>query len=183
MEFVPKDIQKRAIDFLNKQLFTTPTWLIDNQLTEKTGIDCYSSISRSQTRIIARLLNARTLNKMAANEQLNGSAKAYTTDEMFTDLKKSIWPDLQGGKKPDATKRLLQKAYVNALISLLDKPQSNQLSMNGMSAAPSEAPAIARGQLVDLRRQLTTAAASSTGIVRSHYLNLQALIDMAFRVK
>mgnify|MGYP000573896705 FL=1 len=34
-EFVPANIQKRAIAFLNEQLFTTPEWLIDRQLMEK----------------------------------------------------------------------------------------------------------------------------------------------------
>jgi hypothetical protein len=188
MEFVPKDIQKRAIAFLNKELFTTPTWLVDAKLSEKTGVNCYGSISGSQINIVKRLLSTRTLNKMTANEQLNG-AKAYTTTEMFTDLKKSIWNDLQGGAKPDATKRLLQKAYVNALIDMLDKPKANTpSSMNGMPTAAStvtvsEAPAIARGQLIDLKRQLASAASASTGVVRSHYQNLQALIDMAFQAR
>ena len=47
----------------------------------------------------------------------------------------------------------------------------------------SEASAIARGQLTDLRRDLVNAASASGGIYRSHYLNLKALIDTAFEAK
>ncbi|MDR0892673.1 MAG: zinc-dependent metalloprotease [Mediterranea sp.] len=192
MEYVPKATQKRAVDFLNKELFTTPTWLVDPVLTEKAGVNCYGLIARAQQTIVKRLLSARTLDKMTANEQLNGPAKAYTSAEMFADLKKGIWADLQGGKKPDTAKRLLQKAYVNALIDLLDKPKSGMtVGVNNMTIGTvsqgtspySEAPAIARGQLIDLKRQLAGAAASATGTLRSHYLNLQALIDMAFQAK
>ena len=31
VEFVPKEIQKKAMAFLNKELFTMPTWLMDSQ--------------------------------------------------------------------------------------------------------------------------------------------------------
>lgn len=188
MEFVPKDIQKKAVDFLNKELFTTPTWLVDNKLSEKTGINAYSQIFRIQSNILKRLISARTLDKMTMNELTNGK-KAYTASEMFTDLKRGIWSDLNGGKRPDFAQRGLQKSYVNALIAMLDKPQrSSTTGMGPIAAAPaadspSEAPAIARGQLMELRSALSGAASSSSGVLRSHYLNLKALIDNAFEVK
>jgi hypothetical protein len=109
---------------------------------------------------------------------------------LFRDLKKSIWSDMQGGKKPDASQRSLQKTYVNALIGMLDKPKNSSGSLGSLGGYslvafdfPSEAPTIARGQLTDLRRDLTNAANASSGIYRSHYLNLKALIDAAFDVK
>ena len=71
-----------------------------------------------------------------------------------------------------------------------DKPKGNSTSLLSMMTsalssydAPSEAPTIARGQLIELRRSLAGAASASTGIVRSHYLNLQALIDAAFEAR
>ena len=36
-EIVPEAKQKEAIDFLNKQLFTTPTWLINQDIFSRTG--------------------------------------------------------------------------------------------------------------------------------------------------
>jgi hypothetical protein len=189
MEFVPKATQKRAVDFLNKELFATPSWLVDTRLTEKARVDCYTLISWAQIGVVKRLISLRTINKMVYNEQINGAAKAYTTDNLFADLKRGIWPDLQGGQRPDRVRRVLQKAYVNALIEMLDRkpaaPGVIVVASSGSNAPSvySEAPAIARGQLVDLKRQLAAAAASSTGIVRAHYLNLQALIDTAFEVK
>lgn len=182
VEYVPKEIQKKAMAFLNKELFTTPAWLMDNQLIERAGINPFSYVFRVQTYVLKRLITTRTLDKMTNNELLNGK-KAYTADEMFLDLKKSIWSDLRGGKKPDLAQRGLQKTYVNALIQMLEKPKTSG-SMNAyMSDSPSEAPAIARGQLTELRRELANAASASGGIYRSHYQNLKALIDIAFDVK
>jgi hypothetical protein len=190
VEYVPQAIQQQAVAFLNKELFTTPTWLVDNKLAEKTDLNCYREIATVQNTILRRLLSVRTLDKMSANELLNGN-KAYTSQELFNDLQKSIWRDLQGGKRPDAPQRSLQKSYVNALIGMLDKPavnsplQGNVVVITGGNAVTpnplSEAPAIARGQLIGLKQKLTVAASASSGIVRSHYQNLIALIDTAFK--
>lgn len=185
IEYVPKDIQKKAMAFLNKELFTTPAWLMDNKLTEKTKINTFNQIFRIQSNILKQLVSSRTLDKMTANELMNGN-KAYTANDMFLDLKKSIWSDLRGGKRPDLAQRGLQKTYVNALVVMLDKPKNsgtNSILFAYMSDSPSEAPAIARGQLTNLRRELTNAANASSGIYKSHYLNLKALIDAAFEVK
>lgn len=184
IEYVPKEIQKKAVAFLNKELFTTPTWLMDDNLAEKTRINTFNTVFRVQNGILKQLLSKNTLDKMTNDELLNGT-KAYTASNLFTDLKKGIWSDLRGGKRPDLSRRSLQKAYVNALIAMLDGSKGGPVSlmslMSGASAdSPSEAPTIARGQLIDLKRELAAAASASSGIIRSHYLNLQALIDAAF---
>lgn len=182
IEYVPKQIQKRAMAFLNKELFTTPTWLADSKLAEKTGVNYFNVINRLQTSRLQQLLSQGTLDKMTSNELVNGS-KAYTAVDLFADLKKSIWSDMLGGKRPDVYQRGLQKAYVNALISMLDKPKGTSLAGRPVvtsSENPSDAPAIARGHLIELRRGLAGMAASSSGVVRSHYQNLQALISAAF---
>lgn len=185
IEYVPKDVQKKAVAFLNKELFTTPTWLMDNKLTEKTRANTFNQVFRIQSNILKQLISSRTIDKMTANELMNGN-KAYTANEMFLDLKKSIWSDLRGGKRPDLAQRGLQKTYVNSLVVMLEKPKNsgtNAALFAYMSDSPSEAPTIARGQLTDLRRELTNAANASSGIYKSHYLNLKALIDAAFEVK
>ncbi|MDR1005095.1 MAG: zinc-dependent metalloprotease [Prevotellaceae bacterium] len=189
VEYVPKAIQQQAMTFLNRELFTTPTWLVDTKLAEKSNLDCYREIASVQNSILKRLLSTRTLDKMSANELLNGT-KAYTSQDMFRDLRKSIWSDLQGGKRPDLPQRAMQKTYVNALIALLDKPAGSNSGQNVVLASSnasqsnplSEASAVARGQLNDLKQKLTAAASASSGTVRSHYQNLMALIDAAFQV-
>lgn len=178
-EFVPANIQKRAIAFLNEQLFTTPEWLIDRQLMEKAKILPVNVICSLQSGVLARLINKNTLDKMSENEILNGK-KAYTSAQMFNDLKKVIWSNLG---QSDIYKRNMQKAYVENLINLLDKKGNADKNASGKRPAYSEAPAIAHGQLTELKRLSTSAASMTSGIAKGHYQNLITLIDNALSNK
>lgn len=178
-EFVPANIQKRAIAFLNEQLFTTPEWLIDRQLMEKAKILPVNVICSLQSGVLARLINKSTLDKMSENEILNGK-KAYTSAQMFNDLKKVIWSNLG---QSDIYKRNMQKAYVENLINLLDKKGNADKNASGKRPAYSEAPAIAHGQLTELKRLTTSAASMTSGTAKGHYQNLITLIDNALSNK
>lgn len=178
-EFVPANIQKRAIAFLNEQLFTTPEWLIDRQLMEKAKILPVNVICSLQSGVLARLINKNTLDKMSENEILNGK-KAYTSAQMFNDLKKVIWSNLG---QSDIYKRNMQKAYVENLINLLDKKGNADKNASGKRPAYSEAPAIAHGQLTELKRLPTSAASMTSGTAKGHYQNLITLIDNALSNK
>lgn len=178
-EFVPANIQKRAIAFLNEQLFTTPEWLIDRQLMEKAKILPVNVICSLQSGVLARLINKNTLDKMSENEILNGK-KAYTYAQMFNDLKKVIWSNLG---QSDIYKRNMQKAYVENLINLLDKKGNADKNASGKRPAYSEAPAIAHGQLTELKRLTTSAASMTSGTAKGHYQNLITLIDTALSNK
>lgn len=178
-EFVPANIQKRAIAFLNEQLFTTPEWLIDRQLMEKAKIVPVNTICSLQSGVLSRLINKSTLDKMSENEILNGK-KAYTSAQMFNDLKKVIWSNLG---QSDIYKRNMQKAYVENLINLLDKKGNADKNASGKRPAYSEAPAIAHGQLTELKRLATSAASMTSGTAKGHYQNLITLIDTALSNK
>lgn len=170
-EFVPAAIQKEAVQFLNNQLFATPTWLINKELIEKASVDPVTAIGNIQKRILDRLVAKYTIDKLLRFEAYYGK-ETYSAINMFNDLKKGVWAELTNGKEIDIYKRNLQKNYVNALISII-----NQQSQPGNSV--SDATGIARTQLTDLRQNIRNAAASSSGIKRSHMQDLLAQIDAA----
>lgn len=177
VEFVPASKQKEAVQFLNKNLFTTPTWLIDTNLFSKAGIDPIGRIEASQKVILTRLLSQATLSKMALDETYNGSS-AYTSLNLFRDLQPVIWAELTNGKSVDIYKRNLQKNYVSLLIKLagLEKgPQS--------STSLTETTSIARGHLTELNQKIKSAASSASGIKKYHFQELAAEIDKALSTK
>lgn len=178
-EFVPADIQRRAVAFLNEQLFTTPTWLIDRDLIAKARILPVNAICSLQSNILARLLNKTTFDKMSENEALNGK-QAYTASQLFADLHTTIW---NNPSRSDIFRRNMQKAYIKDLIGLLDKAQEEAAEKANRRLSYSESPAIARGELIALQRIVKSAAAQTTGIAKSHYENLQALIEDALSNK
>jgi hypothetical protein len=171
-EFVPAQTQKEAVAFLNAQLFTTPEWLIDKTLIAKAEIEPVTVIGNLQKGVIDRLVSRNTLEKMVRNEAYNGK-EAYTTDAYFKDLKKGVWSE---NGKSDIYRRNLQKHYVNALIAIIQvRP--------GEPAQASDAFGIARAQLIDLLADAKRLAASSTGLKKSHYVDLQAKISQALDPK
>lgn len=173
-EFVPASIQKEAMQFLDQQLFSTPEWLIDKTLITKASVDPVNSIGSVQKRTLDRLISKYTIDKMLRDEAYNG-AGAYTAINMFNDLKKSVWSELTNGKAIDIYRRNLQKNYVNALISIVDPKNAAPQAQT----RASDATGIARTQLIDLRQSIRNAAASSSGIKRSHLQDLLAQIETA----
>src|SRR4029078_12375447 len=84
-EYVSKATQKEAMEFINKQIFTTPTWLINKDIIEKTGTLPTTTVLSLQETALSRMLNSNTINKMLNAEAQNGS-QAYTANDLLTEL-------------------------------------------------------------------------------------------------
>ncbi|MDR2472192.1 MAG: zinc-dependent metalloprotease [Tannerella sp.] len=186
-DFVPANLQRDAIKFLNENIFATPTWLIDKKLIEKADINPISYIGSVQRSPLTRLISRSTIDKLVRNEALNGK-KAYTADEMFRDLKRGIWSELSSGANIDVYRRNLQKAYADALIGIISPSSSSTIMINGMvisssGSAPSDAQGIARLQLIDLHRSVKAAIPASSGLKRAHLVDLESKIDKALNPK
>jgi len=114
--FVSKDKQRDAVAFFNKQLFTTPTWLINAPELSKfdNGI-ALNRVKSIQTNVLANVTSPSRLSRMFDNEAKNG-ANAYTVADLFNDLRGGIF----NAGTPDLYKRNLQRAYIEDLKSLLN---------------------------------------------------------------
>ncbi len=175
-EHVPASIQKEAVQFLDKQLFTTPLWLVNRELIEKAGVNPAGNIEAVQRAILGRLISRNTFDKLIHNEMLNGR-EAYTALQLMSDLKKSVFSELGSGKPVDVYRRNLQKNYVNALIVVLNGTVMNGIPTERAAVTLSDATAIARAQLGTLRTDLIGASLTATGISRAHFQDLAAVIE------
>ena len=171
-EYVPAAKQKEALEFLNKQLFTTPLWLIDKNLVGIAGASPVGSIEKVDVMVMNRIINIRTLETLLENEAYNG-ASAYTASQLFDDLKKSVWSELNSGKAIDIYRRGLQRAYVQSLVGLV--------ALSANPAVISDAPAVARGQLIALRTDIAKAIPAAKGISKSHLQDMIFQIDKKLR--
>jgi len=115
-DFVAKGLQHDAVAFFNKELFTTPLWLIDSPELGKfdNGV-MLNRIKSVQVGTLGNVLSPSRLARMYDNETRNGS-KAYSVAELFTDLRGGIFT----AGRPDAFKRNLQRGYIENLKSLLN---------------------------------------------------------------
>lgn len=190
-EPTPKNLQRDAVSFLNKQLFETPKWMLDpavlNYTRPGSGVE---QVRQMQEATLNSLHDYTRMQRLIESSALN--ANAYSLDDLFTDLRKGIWSELASGKTIDNYRRNLQKVHAEKMIALLDPPaSSNAAGGFGFSspffpaspASPvadpkkSDVISLARAHLVALRGEVG-AAIPRTGDKLSKY-HLQ---DMLVRI-
>ena len=92
---VPKEKQMAALEFLDKELFNTPEWLLDKSIFER--IEYSGSVERVralQERTLKNLLSLGKMARLAENEILNGKA-AFKLTVLTRMLRNSIWKELK----------------------------------------------------------------------------------------
>lgn len=158
-----KTKQKRAVQFINKELFATPTWLMDEKIIERTGdFGALERIRGVQVTTLNGILEWGRLGRMIENEALNGK-NAYTMVELFDDLRGGIWSELPSGKTIDVHRRSLQRAHIERLELLLTGNEPNLPAQfrafvgPQINASQSDIRPMARGELNTLKRQITAA--------------------------
>ena len=184
-EYTTEARQREAVDFINKQLFTTPTWLINNDIFSRTGAKALTVIGDIQDNVLNRFFSARTLTKLVDQEATLGD-KAYTVSELIADLKKGIWSELASHKPIDMYRRDLQKSYINTVGNLLAPSSGGDIitiilgggGPAGISLDKSDVKSILRAHLTSLRAEVrAAAAASSDNMTRIHLQDIAIRID------
>jgi hypothetical protein len=184
-EPTPKAMQKSAVEFLNKQLFETPTWLLDKNILNKISYPTSNeAIQTAQTSTLSSLLSGARLYRLVTSANRFGAANTYSLDEMMTDVKKGVWSELGTGKAIDAYRRNLQKSYIDNLIDLLN-PSTPIISglpagftIQFTNTKNTDVSSIARAYLRSLQSETSTAAASASDKLTKYHLQ-----DCADRIK
>lgn len=187
-ENVSKAKQKEAVDFLNKNVFTTPTWLVNADISSKTGLSATTIVGQVQDASLNRLLNSRTFGKLIDAEATSGN-NAYQVTELLADLKKGIWSELATAKATDIYRRNLQKSYVNMLTSLL-APQVTSSPLPGLIISSgglndkTDAKSIVRAHLATLRTEIAGASTrAADALTKFHLQDLADRINKALNPK
>ncbi|UTD16329.1 zinc-dependent metalloprotease [Tenacibaculum mesophilum] len=175
---VPKEHQKRALKFVNNELFKTPTWLIDENIiikTQHSGI--IERIRSLQVRTLNRVLKTGRLTRMIENETLNGT-KAYSLIEMMGDLRKGIWSEVYANKTIDPYRRNLQRAHLDRLDFLLNKakdqkaPRSDRgyFKQTAVTINQSDIKPVVRGELKRLQKDIKRSIPSTRNTITRYHL-------------
>ena len=157
---VSKEKQAEALDFLDKELFQTPSWLIDKTIFER--IEYSGSVERIrklQERTLKNLLSLGKMARLIENETLNGS-EAFKLTDLTTALRNSIWRELKRGQKIDTYRRNLQRAHIDRLAYIINaKNQSKRLGSDyvkstAVNTSQSDIRAVTRFELNELKRMI-----------------------------
>jgi hypothetical protein len=174
---VDKAHQKKAMKFLQDELFKTPQWLLDNNIFNK--IEHAGSVERirkTQVRTLNDILNFGRMARMIENETINGS-KAYNLVEMMSELRQGIWKELYQGRKIDTYKRNLQRAYLDRMEYLMTKDQPPVPSRfrrfiirTNVDVAQSDIRPVVRAELNNLKRNIRNAIGMTSDKMSKYHL-------------
>lgn len=180
--YTEKSKQADAVTFLNQQLFTTPTWLVNPSVFDRTGGDPLSIIGNIQEGTLNRLFSSNTLDKLIKTEVAIGN-NAYKMTDLFSDLKKGIWSELAAKKTIDVYRRNLQKTYISILDKLLNPAPRSTASAGGQGSTASvdvensDIRSVVRAHLASLKTEVNAASAGATDTMTKFHLQ-----DIAVRI-
>jgi hypothetical protein len=181
-EVTPKAMQKDAVAFLNKQVFETPSWMLDSKILDKISSPTANQLSSIQDNTLGNVLSASRLSRMVTSS--NRFQNSYNIDELFADLKKGIWSELSTKKSIDGYRRNLQKSYVERMTGMLASAGSGiSISMGGaigMGPDPKKTDinSVVRAHLISLRNEINAATPSFTDNMSKYHLQ-----DVSDRIK
>ncbi|ALM20039.1 glutaminyl-tRNA synthetase [Nonlabens sp. MIC269] len=168
-EPVDSKTQEQSVQWLIKNLFETPEWLVRPEILKNINESGYTDRVRSlQSRYLSSLLSYDRLGRMIDTKAMDDSA--YSVVELMQDLNNGIFKNIQ----PDVYERNLQKAYVDRLIELM----TNEKPRASFNVTQSDVPSIVRGQLNEIKKiARRNIARTSNKVVSFHYEDLIARIE------
>ena len=173
---VTKDYQKKSLAFLNNELFKTPTWLIDENIINRTEFNGVTERIRGiQSRTLSNILSLTRMMRMIDNETLNGS-DAYTLLTMMSDLRNGIWTEIRSGRRIDTYRRNLQRAHVERLATLMNSKDVKGFR-GTVTVKQSDILPVVRGELNRIKRDAQRAASSAPNTITRYHLQ-----DIAERI-
>ena len=149
---VPADRQRAAMDYLDRQVFQTPAWLVEPDLLyriEPTGT--HDRIRTLQVSALNQVMNVERM-KRVSDQELLGASPSYTLYDLFDDLRSAVWRELDQGRAVDSFRRNLQRAYLDRASRLL----------NDSAAGTTDIAPILRGQLRTLQERARIAKEQTT---------------------
>ncbi len=184
--FTDKAKQKRAINWIQENVFKTPSWVIQQNITALTNQTPQSIIANLQNRALNSLTSVATLQNLSRFEA-EEPAKAYTISELLTDLRRGIFSELTTRSAIDLYRRQLQKIYVERLIALVKEqpqaPAGMSMFAPGNLSNIQDGKSLVKYQLRTLETEIRSAAGSANTATRAHLLDLQDRIKNALDPK
>ena len=185
LEPVSYKTQKEAMAFMDEQFFTTPSWLINKELSEVTGSNPIYTIGNLQFVVLMRMMGTDIIAKMI-NEEATSNEKTYTATEYLDDLKHGIWSEIYKNKDIDIYRRNLQQGYLTNALKMLgavnEIVMTSQLGGLNIYINPdvtkSDGGSIIRPHLLGLKADIQKAMPSATGITKLHLEEMSRKIDV-----
>ena len=182
----PKDMQRQAVQFLHRQLFETPTWLMNKEILARIKPENgTNAIANLQERTINSLYTTSRLQRLIDAHAMD--ATAYGLEEFYMDMQNGIWRELNSGAATTTHRRNVQKLHLNKLIELLEPAEASAgrvstyfRSTASVDPVTSDISSMSTGTLIELHEALEKAAKRTDHkMTRYHYQDCARRISEA----
>jgi hypothetical protein len=138
---VEKDRQAEAVKFLVDNAFTTPMWLIDEEILRRIeAVGALDRIHNAQQAVLTSLLNSARFGRLIEQETLDGT-RAYSPVDFLSTVRKGVWKELDlPAVKVDAYRRGLQRSYLTLVNAKINAPAVAVPAVVPASEEPAPAP-------------------------------------------
>ena len=160
-DIVPRELQKEALQWIDRNVMEAPLWLYPESIVTKLGVDYIDEIRARQQTVIALLLSSgAVMNLHSAQMQW---PEAYPVEEYLNDVFAMIWKPLTAkDEQQNSFRRFQQRTYVDFIDTALNS--------NNSTAQRSDAILYFEQHLDKVESYLK--AQQSSGINAQHYKNL-----------
>ncbi len=181
---VPKAKQKEAVSFISKNLFETPTWLLNKKVLDRISAP-NDKVSSLQDTYLANMLATSRLQRLITAS--NRDNAAYRIDEYINDLSASIWSELKTHKPINNYRRNLQKSFVEKIISIVNPAQAPTAGFvvsfgPVVNTRKSDILSVTKAALRNISMEIKTALPGYTDkMSKYHLLDMQERIERIFK--
>ena len=160
-DVVPRELQKEALQWIDRNVMEAPMWLYPESVVTKLGVDYIDEIRSRQQTVIAMLLSpGAIMNLHSAQMQW---PEAYPVEEYLNDIFAMVWKPLTAKDElQNNFRRFQQRAYVDFIDTALNS--------NNATAQRSDAILYFEQHLDKVEGYLK--AQQANGINALHYKNL-----------
>lgn len=187
-EYVPGAKQKEALGWLLENAFATPEWLMDKEILQRIEHGGYlERIGSLQERHLNSVLDMGRLQRLLEAETFGEDA--YPLLEMLGDLRMGIWSEAYRAQSADASRRSLQRAYLERLSYLMTQESSavssrSRSSRTAVDAGVSDIRPVVKAELKTLQRDLQAALPRASDVMMEIHLEdcldrIAAILDPA----
>lgn len=171
---VPEAYQKEAMAWMQKYAFSTPDWLLDEELLRR--LESYGAVNRisaTQSSFLNSVLDPTRAQRLIEAEAFKGR-NTYTIYQLFGDMRSGLFSELKSGAQIDTYRRNLQRAFVEKLESLMTT-DSNSFQARQVNVAQSDIRPVVKSELKTLQKEIKSNKGKFTD--RASSVHLEDLLD------
>ncbi|KYG81270.1 zinc-dependent metalloprotease [Roseivirga seohaensis] len=171
---VPEAYQKEAMAWMQNYAFSTPDWLLDEELLRR--LESYGAVNRisaTQSSFLNSVLDPTRAQRLIEAEAFKGR-NTYTIYQLFGDMRSGLFSELKSGAQIDTYRRNLQRAFVEKLESLMTT-DSNSFQARQVNVAQSDIRPVVKSELKTLQQEIKSNKGKFTD--RASSVHLEDLLD------